>query len=36
MDEPSVNWDQKRFDDIKGKVVPFLKGIGFNVTGKKK
>jgi peptide chain release factor subunit 3 len=30
MDEPTVQWEQARFDEIVGKLTPFLKGTGFN------
>ena len=29
MDDPSVEYSQERFDEIKGKLAPFLKGTGF-------
>ncbi|KDE08186.1 hypothetical protein MVLG_01665 [Microbotryum lychnidis-dioicae p1A1 Lamole] len=31
MDDPTVNWDKARFDEIQGKLTPFLKGTGYNV-----
>ena len=31
MDDPTVNWEQARFDEIVGKLTPFLKGTGYNV-----
>ena len=31
MDEPTVQWDKSRYDDIMNKLNPFLKGTGFNV-----
>ncbi|KAJ3021080.1 translation termination factor GTPase eRF3 [Thoreauomyces humboldtii] len=30
MDEPTVAWSKERFDEIIGKVMPFLKQVGFN------
>lgn len=30
MDDQTVNWDQGRYDEIVGKLTPFLKGTGFN------
>jgi peptide chain release factor subunit 3 len=30
MDDPTVNWDKARFDEIQGKLSPFLRGTGFN------
>lgn len=30
MDDPTVKWDQKRYDECKKKITPFLKKIGFN------
>jgi len=30
MDEKSVNWDQKRFEEVKREVSTFLKKIGYN------
>ncbi|WFD24417.1 translation termination factor GTPase eRF3 [Malassezia equina] len=30
MDDPSVNWDQERYDEIVTKLSPFLKASGFN------
>ena len=32
MDDPTVKWDQKRFDEIEGKLTPFLKKTGFNMA----
>jgi peptide chain release factor subunit 3 len=32
MDDPTVNWEQKRFDEIEGKLTPFLKKTGFNMS----
>lgn len=31
MDDPTVNWDKDRYDEIVGKLTPFLKGTGYNV-----
>jgi peptide chain release factor subunit 3 len=30
MDDPTVNWEQARFNEIKDKLVPFIKSAGFN------
>ncbi|CAD5123428.1 DgyrCDS11778 [Dimorphilus gyrociliatus] len=30
MDDPTVKWDEKRFNEIKGKLTPYLKKCGFN------
>ncbi|WFD41570.1 translation termination factor GTPase eRF3 [Malassezia psittaci] len=30
MDDPTVNWDKERYDEIVGKLSPFLKASGFN------
>ncbi|KAI8645182.1 P-loop containing nucleoside triphosphate hydrolase protein [Parasitella parasitica] len=30
MDDPTVNWDKARYDEIVTKLTPFLKGTGFN------
>ena len=30
MDDPSVNWDQKRYEEIKIEVSNYLKKIGYN------
>jgi len=30
MDDPTVNWDQARYEEIKAKLTPFIKGAGFN------
>lgn len=30
MDDPTVKWSQTRYNDIVGKLVPFLKGTGYN------
>lgn len=31
MDDPTVAWDKKRYDEIKDKVLHYLKTIGFNI-----
>ncbi|KAI0723135.1 eukaryotic polypeptide chain release factor 3 [Earliella scabrosa] len=31
MDEPTVEWQKSRFDEIKDKLTPFIKAAGFNV-----
>ncbi|GAA5883754.1 hypothetical protein JCM3774_000579 [Rhodotorula dairenensis] len=31
MDDPTVNWDKERYDEIVGKLSPFLKGTGYNM-----
>ncbi|ORY74782.1 P-loop containing nucleoside triphosphate hydrolase protein [Leucosporidium creatinivorum] len=31
MDDPTVNWDKARYDEIVGKLSPFLKGTGYNL-----
>ena len=31
MDEPTVEWDQGRYDEIKGKLTPFIRSAGFNL-----
>ena len=30
MDDPTVNWDKERYDEIIGKLSPFLRASGFN------
>lgn len=30
MDDPTVQWDQGRYEEIKIKLTPFIKGAGFN------
>merc|ERR1712154_89327 len=30
MDDPTVDWDESRFDEIKEKLNPYLKKVGFN------
>ncbi|KAM7267334.1 hypothetical protein ACFE04_009500 [Oxalis oulophora] len=31
MDDPTVNWSKERYDEIEGKMIPFLKTSGYNV-----
>ena len=31
MDDPTVNWDRARYDEIKIKLVPYLKRCGFKL-----
>ncbi|BGP51203.1 translation termination factor GTPase eRF3 [Rhodotorula kratochvilovae] len=31
MDDPTVNWDKTRYDEIVSKLSPFLKGTGYNL-----
>ncbi|THD19275.1 Elongation factor Tu [Fasciola hepatica] len=31
MDDPTVLWDQARYNECKDKIAPFLKNVGFNV-----
>jgi len=31
MDDPTVKWDKARYDDIVGKLTPFIKSSGFNI-----
>jgi peptide chain release factor subunit 3 len=31
MDDPHVKWDKGRYDEIEGKLTPFLKKCGFNM-----
>jgi len=31
MDDPTVEWSQERYDEIKTKLAPFIKGAGFNM-----
>ncbi len=33
MDDPTVQWDKERYDEIIGKMLPFLKSCGFNPKG---
>jgi len=30
MDDPSVGWDKARYDDVKNRLLPFLRQTGFN------
>ncbi|KAF2767305.1 hypothetical protein EJ03DRAFT_158533 [Teratosphaeria nubilosa] len=30
MDDPTVNWSKERFEECTAKLVPFLKGLGYN------
>lgn len=30
MDDPTVGWDQARFNEIKEKIIPFIRAAGFN------
>lgn len=30
MDDPTVQWDQGRYEEIQKKITPFLKALGFN------
>ncbi|KAI5118780.1 hypothetical protein M0805_005661 [Coniferiporia weirii] len=30
MDDPTVNWDKARYDEIVGKLMPFVKAAGYN------
>ncbi|KAI0057136.1 hypothetical protein BV25DRAFT_1831505 [Artomyces pyxidatus] len=30
MDDPTVNWDKARYEEIKDKLTPFVRGAGFN------
>ncbi|KAH8338695.1 hypothetical protein KR074_003489 [Drosophila pseudoananassae] len=30
MDDPTVNWDQVRYNECKDKILPYLKKLGFN------
>ena len=30
MDDPTVGWEKARYDEIKDKLVPFVKAAGFN------
>lgn len=32
MDEPTVKWSKERYDDIVGKLTPFLKASGYNTA----
>ncbi|BGP57865.1 translation termination factor GTPase eRF3 [Rhodotorula sphaerocarpa] len=31
MDDSTVNWEKERYDEIVGKLTPFLKGTGYNI-----
>lgn len=31
MDDPTVNWEKSRYDEIVGKLTPFIKASGFNI-----
>ncbi|CAN0902277.1 Eukaryotic peptide chain release factor GTP-binding subunit ERF3A [Linum grandiflorum] len=31
MDDPTVNWSEERYEEIKSKMAPFLKSSGYNV-----
>ena len=31
MDDPTVEWSQERFEECRDKLMPFLKGCGYNV-----
>ncbi|KAJ7068240.1 eukaryotic polypeptide chain release factor 3 [Mycena amicta] len=30
MDDPTVNWDKARYEEIRDKLIPFVRGSGFN------
>ncbi|KAL5279233.1 GSPT1 family protein [Megaselia abdita] len=32
MDDPTVNWDENRYNECKEKILPYLKKLGFNAT----
>jgi len=32
LDDPTVQWAKERYDEIEGKLGPFLKSIGYNMT----
>ncbi|KAI9585460.1 eukaryotic peptide chain release factor GTP-binding subunit ERF3A [Glossina fuscipes] len=32
MDDPTVNWDEARYNECKDKILPYLKKLGFNPT----
>lgn len=32
MDDPTVNWDEGRYNECKDKILPYLKKLGFNPT----
>jgi peptide chain release factor subunit 3 len=31
MDDPTVNWSKERYDEIEGKMLPFLRSSGYNI-----
>uniref|UniRef100_A0A1L8DS51 Eukaryotic peptide chain release factor GTP-binding subunit n=1 Tax=Nyssomyia neivai TaxID=330878 RepID=A0A1L8DS51_9DIPT len=32
MDDPTVNWDENRYNECRDKILPYLKKLGFNPT----
>ena len=30
MDDPTVNWNKARYEDIKGRLIPFIRAAGFD------
>lgn len=32
MDDPTVNWEEKRFNECRDKILPYLKKLGFNIS----
>jgi peptide chain release factor subunit 3 len=30
MDDPTVNWDKARYEEIRDKLIPFVRAAGFN------
>lgn len=32
MDDPTVNWDENRFNECRDKILPYLKKLGFNTA----
>ncbi|CAD7087735.1 unnamed protein product [Hermetia illucens] len=32
MDDPTVNWDENRYNDCRDKILPYLKKLGFNLN----
>ncbi|KAI8435964.1 hypothetical protein MSG28_004126 [Choristoneura fumiferana] len=32
MDDPTVNWDEKRYNECRDKILPYLKKLGFNTA----
>ena len=32
MDEPTVKWSEKRYQEIKDRLSPFMKNNGFNIA----